>query len=151
MPNRDIKNNLVPTASIVSQVITSDTTGSAVDVREADAVAIVISVGANAATQTLNSTNKLEIQLQESTGSASGTSTGTYTAVAAADIIDGVSGSTLGAMLRISSTASLSKSFIKGYRGSKRFLKVKADEFGTVSIPISATVLEGRVNILPTT
>ncbi len=150
MPNRDSKNNIVPTHSLLAQSISSDTTGSAVDIREADAVSIVISIGANTATQTLNSTNKLEIQLQESSGSASGTSTGTYAAVAQADIIGGVTGSTLGAMVRIDGSGDLSQAYIAGYRGSKRFLKVKADEFGTVVIPVSATVLESRLQITPT-
>ena len=150
MPNRDLTNNIVVTASLVPQTITSDTTGSAVDIREADAVAFVISVGANAATQTLNSTNKLEIQLLESSGSATGTSTGTYTAVSQSDIINGVTGSTLGAVVRIDGSGDLSQSYTAGYRGSKRFLKLKADEFGTVSIPTSATVIEHRLNILPT-
>lgn len=144
-------NNIVPTASLITQGVTGDiTTGTAVDIREADAVSVLVTVGANAATQTLNSTNKLEIQLLESSGSATGTSTGTYAAVAQADIINGVTGSTLGAVVRIDGSGDLSAAYIVGYRGSKRFLKLKADEFGTVSIPCSGTILEGRMNILPT-
>lgn len=151
MPNRDLKNNLVPSVSLVAQTLTGDVTnGTAVDIREADAVAIVVSIGANGATQTLNSTNKLEIQLLESTGSTTGSSTGTYAAVAQADIIGGVTGSTLGAIVRVDGTGDLSLGYVVGYRGSKRYLKVKADEFGTVSIPATAVVLESRLNVYPT-
>jgi hypothetical protein len=133
----------------VPQVITADTTGTAVDLRDCNAASIVFAVGANAATQTLNSTNKLELQLLESSGSATGTSTGTYTAVAQSDLTSGVTGSTRGAFYSLDSTAKLSASGSVGYVGSKRFIQVKADEFGTVSIPTSAIIVKDDVNVMP--
>ena len=149
MPNRDKSTNTLPVASLVPQVITSDTEGTAVDLRDCDAASIVFSVGANAATQTLNSTNKLELQLLESSGSATGTSTGTYTAVAQADLTSGVTGSTRGAFYSLDSTAKLSAANTVGYVGSKRFIKAKADEFGTVSIPVSVAVVKDDLNVMP--
>ena len=149
MPNRDKSTNTLPVASLVPQVITSDTTGSAVDIRDCDAATIVYSVGANAATQTLNSTNKLELQLLESSGSATGTSTGAYTAVAQSDLTSGVTGNVLGAFYSLDSTAKLGAAGSVGYVGSKRFLKAKADEFGTVSIPVSVSIVKDDLNVSP--
>ncbi|MFJ3705035.1 MULTISPECIES: hypothetical protein [unclassified Streptomyces] len=120
----DIKNSLDVVTTLTPAARTAAATGTAVDLANYDAAAVVIATGAvaNAA---------FAVEIQESDASASG-----YTAVANADL-DGTEPATLTA-----STVT-----VIGYHGIKRYLRVVTT--GTADASFGVTVIRGKGRVKP--
>ncbi|MFE4691745.1 hypothetical protein ACFRH6_17000 [Streptomyces sp. NPDC056749] len=120
----DIKNGLDVVTTLAPAARTAAATGTAVDLANYDAAAVVITTGAvaNAA---------FAVEIQESDASASG-----YTAVANADL-DGTEPATLTA-----STVT-----VIGYHGIKRYIRVVTT--GTADASFGVTVIRGKGRVKP--
>jgi hypothetical protein len=122
----DIKNHLDVATTIAPAAHTATATGSAVDLANYDAAAVVLTVGAVA-------NNAFSIEVQHSDQSGSG-----FTAVSDDDL-DGTEPGTLTA-----STVT-----IIGYHGIKRYLRVVATDAGTGDAVFGVTVIRGRGRVKP--
>lgn len=122
----DIKNSLDVVTTLAPAAQTATATGSAVDLANYDAAAVVITTG-------VVTNNAFAIEIQESDASASG-----YTAVAAEDL-DGTEPATLTA-----STVT-----VIGYHGIKRYIRAVATDAGTGDASFGVTVIRGKGRVKP--
>lgn len=122
----DIKNSLDVVTTLAPAAQTATATGTAVDLANYDAAAVVITTGAVA-------NNAFSIEIQESDTSGSG-----YTAVATADL-DGTEPATLTA-----STVT-----VIGYHGIKRYIRAVATDAGTGDASFGVTVIRGKGRVKP--
>ncbi|THA78408.1 hypothetical protein E6R60_05860 [Streptomyces sp. A0642] len=120
----DIKNSLDVITTLTPAARTAAATGTAVDLANYDAAAVVITTGAVA-------NGAFAVEIQESDASGSG-----YTAVANADL-DGTEPATLTA-----STVT-----VIGYHGIKRYLRVVTT--GTADASFGVTVIRGKGRVKP--
>lgn len=120
----DIKNSLDVVTTLTPAARTAAATGTAVDLANYDAAAVVITTGTVA-------NGAFAVEVQESDASGSG-----YTAVANADL-DGTEPATLTA-----STVT-----VIGYHGIKRYLRVVTT--GTADASFGATVIRGKGRVKP--
>ncbi|MEU9199417.1 hypothetical protein [Streptomyces sp. NPDC048332] len=120
----DIKNSLDVVTTLTPAARTAAATGTAVDLANYDAAAVVITTGTVA-------NGAFAVEIQESDASASG-----YTAVANADL-DGTEPATLTA-----STVT-----VIGYHGIKRYIRVVTT--GTADASFGATVIRGKGRVKP--
>jgi hypothetical protein len=125
MPNRDNYTRIKLASTKMPVLINSSTNGAYVDTRMMDAATMIAFVGASTGTPT--TANKLTITIQES----SSTAASGFAAVAAADLLGEISGTTIGAFAVLDGAADLSKIYSVGYIGSKRYIRVKYTETGT--------------------
>ncbi|WP_433406871.1 hypothetical protein [Streptomyces sp. CA-146814] len=122
----DIKNSLSVVSTLAPAARTDTATGTAVDLANYDAAAVVITTGAvaNAA---------FSIEIQESDQSGSG-----FTAVATEDL-DGTEPATL--------TATTVTAI--GYHGIKRYIRAVATDAGTGDAAFGVTVIRGKGRVKP--
>ncbi|MDX2623847.1 hypothetical protein PV356_30790 [Streptomyces sp. WI03-5b] len=120
----DIKNSLAVVTTLAPAARTAAATGTAVDLANYDAAAVVITTGAVA-------NPAFAVEIQESDQSGSG-----YTAVANADL-DGTEPATLTA-----STVT-----VIGYHGIKRY--IRAVTTGTADASFGVTVIRGKGRVKP--
>lgn len=142
MPNRDFSSEVKPVNAILPQILTASSTSEAIDVRSFDKALIIAQVGT--ATITPTTTNKFSLVVKESSSSA-----GTFTAVAAANLVGALSGTTIGAFAIIDAAGKASNVYKASYVGSKRWIRVAATESGTAALRVSATVIGGDLNVAP--
>lgn len=108
---------------------TSDTNGSAIDLRDATEQVFLASVGAP--TTQPDTTNKLELEVQESDDNS------TWTAAADADVRGAVSGSNTGTFAVLDATAKTSSVYKAGYIGDANYVRVVVNASGSVNaIPL---------------
>ncbi|CAM5715546.1 hypothetical protein ACTFBT_16115 [Streptomyces microflavus] len=122
----DIKNSLSVVSTLAPAARTDTATGTAVDLANYDAAAVVITTGAvaNAA---------FSVEIQESDVSGSG-----YTAVATEDL-DGTEPATLTA-----TTVT-----VIGYHGIKRYIRAVATDAGTGDASFGVSVIRGKGRVKP--
>ncbi|MBK5994914.1 hypothetical protein JHN53_25375 [Streptomyces sp. MBT58] len=122
----DIKNSLSVVSTLAPAARTDTATGTAVDLANYDAAAVVITTGAvaNAA---------FSIEIQESDVSGSG-----YTAVANENL-DGTEPATLTA-----TTVT-----VIGYHGIKRYIRAVATDAGTGDASFGVSVIRGKGRVKP--
>ncbi|MGW1127462.1 hypothetical protein [Streptomyces sp. NPDC002526] len=122
----DIKNSLDVVTTLAPAARTDTATGTAVDLANYDAAAVVIATGTVA-------NGAFSIEIQESDASGSG-----FTAVANADL-DGTEPATLTA-----STVT-----VIGYHGIKRYIRAVATDGGTGDGSFGVTVIRGNGRVKP--
>lgn len=125
------------------QVLNSDTLSSAIDMLGYQDLMALVSVGASA--DTLSGTNKIYLELQHSD------TDGDYVACADTDIVNPVTGAVTGTFGLIDSASEDEMAYFTGYKGTKRYLKVKLNFEGTHSTgtPIGVTALKGLAAAKP--
>ena len=142
MPSHDMSAKTEAVLGVASQTLTGSSTSAAIDTRNFGELLVIATVGT--ATITPSTANKFTVLVKESSSSA-----GTYTGVSATNIIGGVSGSTIGAIIAIDTTAKPSNVYTASVLNTKRWIRVGATESGTAALRIGIAVLGGRLNYAP--
>jgi hypothetical protein len=126
-------------------VINSDTATTGVDLQNCDDVVLVADIGNSA--DTLSGSNYIEVEMQESDTDVDGD----YTACANADVTNYVTGTNTGTLALINAAAEDTLAVSGGYKGSKRYIRLKFNFTGTHSTgtPIGALSLRGRLRAQP--
>lgn len=128
MAMKDLFNDIAARQTLAAQTLTATATGTAVDTIEFQGVTGIINAGAG-----LTTSNKLTVSLVE------GDVAGTLTDVAAEDYLGtGPFDITAAGSYKI------------GYRGVKEYVAVKLTVTGTVSTPVSASIILSHPNVAPT-
>jgi len=123
---RDLHNNIAVVQLMAPQTITGDTYSSVLDLQDYESAEIVVNVGTCSTVDT--DSNYVTPILQESDTLTEAD----YSSVTASDILNSFSA--------ITTTASQVQNV--GYIGSKRYIRVFADETGSVgAVPISVTAI----------
>lgn len=123
---RDLHNNIAVVQLMAPQTITGDTYSSVLDLQDYESAEIVVNVGTCSTVDT--DSNYVTPILQESDSLTEAD----YSSVTASDILNSFSA--------ITTTASQVQNV--GYIGSKRYIRVFADETGSVgAVPISVTAI----------
>lgn len=114
-------------------VVTADATCTGVlDMLGCCEALIIAHIGLTAAT--LDGSNYLEVQLEHSNT----TTDGDYVAVPNADLSNYVTGSAVGTLCVIDAAADDNQAYMTSYNGSKRYVRAKVNETGTVvGLPVS--------------
>lgn len=136
MTTRDIKSDIAPVPSLGPAVLAAATSGEGVDLRGFDAAAIVLSVGA--ITGATGPTATFIVQ-----ESADDDDEDPYTTVDPADL-DGA--------LPTIAAANDDATYVVGYRGRKRWIRVRLDALTGTSdpdIPAVATVVRAYAHAQP--
>lgn len=125
--SRDLSSNILAVQSIAPAAqADADVTGAGVDTKGYDSVTLAVNVGTVTGTWTP--------QVEESDDNS------TFTAVAAADLIGEFAAIT---------TANDNATYLVGYRGSARYVRVFLDETATGTIFASADVILGHPHFAP--
>jgi len=136
---RDLHNNLNAFHATSPQVATTDVLSDAIDLQGYEGAEIFALLGASGTS--LSGSVKVEGKLTECA-----TSGGSYTAVAEADMLGAISGTSTGSFFLADATSEDETTYKVGYIGSKRYLKVNLDLTGTFSgggIPVGVVVARG--------
>lgn len=138
----DLRSNLGVVQSIVPQVLSSDTNGTAMDLQGYNSCLVAVHVGNSA--DTLNDTNTIELELEESDDNS------TFTDVAAGDM-SGEQGSSGGLWNTLDAAAEDQAVFTVGYTGAERYVRPVVNFSGTHSTgtPISAIIMGGDRDFVP--
>lgn len=135
------------TSLLVPAVRNSDTASTGMDLQNCDDAVLIAHLGDSA--DTLNGSNTIEIEVQESDTDVDGN----YTAVANADLTNYSAEATtnVGTIALINAAAEDQAVFFAGYKGSKRFIRLKFNFTGTHStgIPCAVTGLRSRLRAQP--
>ncbi len=133
------------TSLLVPAVRNSDTASTGVDLQNCDDAVLVAHLGDSA--DTLSGSNYIEVELQESDTDVDGD----YTAAANADITNYVTGTNVGTLALINAPTEDQVIVFAGYKGSKRYIRLKFNFTGTHSTgtPCSVTALRGRLRAQP--
>jgi hypothetical protein len=146
MPNHtSLYANTGITSLLVPAVRNSDTASSGLDLQNCDDAVLVAHLGDSA--DTLNGSNYIEVEFQESDTDVDGD----YTAVANADLTNYVTGTNVGTVALINAAAEDQVVVFAGYKGSKRYIRLKFNFTGTHSTgtPCSVVGLRGRNRAQP--
>lgn len=140
---RDIYNNLKIEYSI-NQLVTADTNGTGVDLRDYDGAIVqitahqpVATVSSAAAAQAWSSARKMDFKLQESNDNTN------WTNVADSDM--------QGSIATSATSGSASQTQEVGYLGGKRYIRVQADISGSWFGGVTAAVILGYATRVPVT
>lgn len=131
---RDLYHNLKEVSVLHPVVVTATATYTDIDLAGFNSCILLIDVGVDAGSG-LSSSHKLVYTLQDSADGV------TYADVETADMIDLTVAS--GVVLTIDSTDEDNTLYKLGYIGGKRYLQLVGTETGTVSCPISITLIKG--------
>ncbi len=148
---KDLHSNIKPVKTILSRSLTgtSAITGSDVDRQGFEALEYIVSVGASA--DTLSGALKFDIILEHADADSTGAAAGTYTPVSSADDVIGVTPDSNGIFASIDAAGKASALYSIGYRGEKRFSRIKLQPTGNHvnGTPVSATAILGTPGQLP--
>jgi hypothetical protein len=138
---RDLQNNIKVVKVLAPVVVSATGYQSGIDIQGANSAVLLINTGLDAGSG-LSESNKLVFTLEHSAdGSA-------YSAVTTDDML-GVTVSSGGTILSIDSTDKDETLYAFGYVGGKRYLKITYTETGTVSMPMSITLIKGHLENSP--
>jgi len=152
MTTREIDSGIVIEASLQPAVLTTNNTtvaGTGIDLRGFEAAEVVVQVGLYA--ESIAGAFS-EFSVQESDDDT------TYTDVANADLTDTVAAtctvtgaSTTGLIGKVSSTSNDNVVIKSGYKGSKRYIRVKenAEKNHNVGLPVSAVIVKAKPSAMP--
>lgn len=146
MPNHtSLYANTGITSLLVPAVRNSDTASSGLDLQNCDDAVLVAHLGDSA--DTLNGSNYIEVEAQESDTDVDGD----YTAVANADLTNYVTGTNVGTIALLNAAAEDQVVVFAGYKGSKRYIRLKFNFTGTHSTgtPCGVVGLRGRNRAQP--
>lgn len=132
MPNRDLASHVNAVSSITPRSATAVVNGAGVDQSSYESMTVLIDLGVFAGT-----TPSATIEIQESDDNSA------FAAVAAANLIGGA--------LPTIDTTTDEQVLERGYRGSKRYLRVAITAISGTgpSLPISAVVVRGNPSNVP--
>ena len=136
--------NVLPVQILPPLARPSSATSASVDLQNNDSVAFVVSVGA--AGDTWSGTNRVELALQESSDNS------TWTAVADSDMERVVAGGqTSGTFQVLNANAQAGQVYRTAYTGSKRYVRVALNNYGTTTngTPMDVLALLGRPRLAP--
>lgn len=137
---KDLDSNISPT-SILHAVVVSGTSNSGdIDLAGYNSAQFVIDVGVDAGSG-LGASHNLVFTLTHADDNGSGAA-GSYANVGTGDVL-GVTPSS-GVVLTIDSTDEDNTLYTFGYVGGKRFVKLTWTETGTVSMPMSISLIKGH-------
>lgn len=142
MPNRDFQAEVKVIPGVLPAILTASSTSAAIDTRGFDKVLITAILGT--ATITPTTTNKFTLKVKECSSS-----NGTFTAVSATNLLNSLSGTTIGAFGIIDTTAKPSTAFKAAYVGNKRWIRVGATMGGTAALRAAIAVIGGNLNYAP--
>lgn len=137
---RDLYNNIEVTSLLDPVVVSATGTITDIDLAGYESACILVAFGTDAGTG-LSSSHKLTFVLSDS---PDGT---TYTAVETADMLDLTV--TSGVVLTLDDTDEDNTIYKLGYVGGERYLQLVYTETGTVSVPMSVTLIKGHPNSAP--
>lgn len=139
---REQKTNFSAKQTIAPVSISADTTGGTVDLQGVNSALIIASIGIGVG---LDGSNYFELEVEES---VNGTD---WTDVANADLTDYVTGTNVGTFAKIDSLAEDVMIYSTSYIGNKQYIRVIANETGTVtSLLIDVVVAKGNLGLSPT-
>jgi hypothetical protein len=143
MPNHtSLYANTGVVSLLVPAVRNTDAASTGLDLQNCDDAVLVAHIGDSA--DTLNGSNYIEVEFQESDTDVDGN----YTAVANADLTNYSSEATtnVGTIALINAAAEDQVAVFAGYKGSKRYIRLKFNFTGTHSTgtPCSVVGLRGR-------
>lgn len=131
---KDLHNNIDVVTVLHSVAVSATQTITDIDFSGANSIELVFDIGVDAG---LGESNKFTFTLQHSDDGT------TYTNVAAADVL-GVTPSS-GVILTIDSTDEDNTLYHYGYVGGKKYGQIIITETGTVSCPVSITMIKGHL------
>ena len=137
---KDLYNNIETVAVLAPVVVSATATHTDIDLAGFNSACLLIDAGVDAGTG-LSSSHKLVFTLDHSDDGD------TYSAVTTADMLDLTVSS--GVVLTIDSTDEDATLYKLGYVGGKRYLQLTYTETGTVSMPMSITLVKGHPAIAP--
>lgn len=137
---KDLHSNIKPVSIIHAVVVSATGNSGDVDLAGFNSAEFLVDAGVDAGTG-LSADHKLVFTLQHADDNGSGAA-GDYANVAAADVL-GVTPAS-GVVLTIDSTDEDNTLYRFGYIGGKRFVKLTWTETGTVSMPMSISVIKGH-------
>lgn len=134
---KDLHSSLSAVAAIGAATLTADETSAAVDLKGYQSAEILLAVGAGGIT--FSGSNKIEFVIEHSDDDS------TYDAVADGDIL-GAAVESGGIVKALKAAHAAAAVYRVGYKGGRRYLKVKADFSGThgTGTPLAVTVLRGH-------
>lgn len=141
---RDLNSNLDFNVVLGPVVATADANGTAVDLQDYGSCEFAIAVGIGGIT--FDATNKIEFVMEESDNNSD------FTAVAARDVLGAPAAVVSGIVRALIAAHAAAAVYNVGYRGSKRYARVKTDFSGThgVGTPVAITAVRGHPRIAPT-
>jgi hypothetical protein len=147
----DLHNNIKVVKAIAPRLLTSTDVNSAdVDAQGFEAVEHIVSVGVVGGSDTLSGSLKLDLILEHADADSSGAVAGTYAAVTDSALVLGGTVTGTGIFATIDSNAKDDAVYQIGYRGPKRFTRVKADVTGThTGTPVSAIAVLSDASLMP--
>ncbi len=143
---KDLHSNIKPVAVLHPVVVSATGNSGDIDLKGFNSAELIIDAGVDAGSG-LSASHKLVFTLQHADDDGTGAA-GSYADVAAGDVL-GVTPSS-GVVLTIDSTDEDDTLYRIGYVGGKRFIKLTWTETGTVSMPMSVTLIKGHPHDAPT-
>jgi len=145
---RDLYHNLKATQLLAAVAAGADVDSASVDMQGYDSLLLVANVGVEAVT--ISETDFIELGVEESDNDSD------FTDVADADLHYYVASVTSPAMTGVFASAvsppDIPAVFITGYKGNKRYVRVRVEFSGTHSpdnTPISITAIQGNAMVKP--
>lgn len=141
--NREIYSDLKVTQALIPAVRTADANGVTIDTIGYDSLLLVANAGNSA--DTLSGTVLFEFEVEESDDDS------TWTDVADANLTNYVAGTNDGCFAFVDAPSEDSRTFITGYKGSKRYVRVVYNVTGTHSTgtPVGAIAIQGHASRTP--
>lgn len=144
---KDLHSNIKPVSVLHAVVVTATGNSGDIDLKGFNSCEFLVDAGVDAGTG-LGESHNLVFTLTHADDNGSGAA-GSYANVAAADVL-GVTAAS-GVVLTIDSTDEDNTLYRFGYVGGKRFVKLTWTETGTVSMPMSISLVKGHPADGPTT
>jgi len=137
--NHELMNSTKRIKALTNAAITADTDGANIDLRHAQGCLVVVNVGVSAGPA--DATNYWTLVLKEADDDGTGAPS-TYAAVAEADIVGAISGTTTGAFALINDAAEDDAIYSAAYIGRKPWLRLTCDAtLSPGSTPIGAIAI----------
>lgn len=140
---RSLKDKVVVESCLVAQTVSANASATGVDLQDADSLMFLISAGENGGSA-LAVDNKIDIILQHSDVDVDGS----YADCADDDIFDAEDGAN-GVVKALDATDDASAVYEAHYRGNKRYARVRLEETGTVSMPMSVVSVKSHLRAAP--
>ena len=144
---KDLHSNIKPVSILHAVVVSATGNSGDIDLQGFNSAEFLVDAGVDAGTG-LGASHNLVFTLTHADDNGSGAA-GSYGNVAAADVLGVTSAS--GVVLTIDSTDEDNTLYRFGYVGGKRFVKLTWTETGTVSMPMSISIVKGHAADGPTT
>lgn len=139
----DLINSVAVIQTVTPQtVLATPVVGTAIDMRGAESLAVIVAVGAIG--DTLDASNRLDVKIEHADDDGAGNPTA-YTACSDTDVI-GANGLSGGIFLSVNAGAKASKRYTLGYTGGKRFVRLTATPVSLeTGGPIAILAIKGNL------